>query len=104
MAETAEAKIQRLEGRIERLKGTMMSSASRPRIIVGAVAMEEARVNRAFATSLLVAFDRGKDRLIDRKTIEGFVEELETIWNLRSRPSVKPEDRARRSGRVQNCA
>nr|WP_316654797.1 hypothetical protein [uncultured Gellertiella sp.] len=103
MTETAEQKIERLETRIERLKNNMLSGVSRPRIIVGAVAMELARSNRDVASALLAAFDEGKDRLIDRKTVEDFVAELEERWGLGSRDSVTAEDRARPTGRVHTA-
>lgn len=104
MSETAEQKIFRLETRIERLKTNMLSGVSRPRIIVGAVAMDLARSNRDVAAALLAAFDGGKDRLIDRKTVEEFVAELEEKWGLGNRDTVTAEDRARLTGRVQKVA
>ncbi|WP_264212380.1 hypothetical protein [Leisingera thetidis] len=88
MTETPEQKIARLEKRLNRLKTSMLSSDTRPRIIAGAVAMEEARRNREFASMLLAAMDRGQDRMVDRKTITPFIEELTETWDLESRPSL----------------
>ncbi len=86
--ETPEQKIARLEKRLERLKDNMLSSVTRPRIITGAVAMDEARRNRAFAEMLLAAMDRGQDRMVDRKTITPFIDELTSFWGLENRPSL----------------
>ncbi|PQV56053.1 hypothetical protein LX70_02938 [Defluviimonas denitrificans] len=88
MTETPDEKIARLEKRIERLKASMLSNASRPRIITGAVAMDEARRNRDFAATLLAAMDRGQDRMVDRKTITPFIEEVTELWGLQDRPSI----------------
>ena len=88
MTETAEDKVVRLEKRLERLKSNMLSPVTRPRIIVGAVAMDEARRDRNFAAQFLAAMDRGQDRMVDRQTITPFIEELTALWGLEKRPSL----------------
>lgn len=90
MTETPEEKIARLETRLKRLKSNMLSSNTRPRIIAGAVTMDEARRNRDFAAGFLAALDRGQDRLVDRKSIADFVSEIEALWDLGNRPTLKP--------------
>jgi hypothetical protein len=88
MTESAEDKVVRLTKRLERLKSNMLSSVTRPRIIVGAVAMEEARRDRNFAAQLLMAMDRGQDRMVDRQTITPFIQELTELWGLEDRASL----------------
>lgn len=88
MNETPEQKIARLEKRLERLKSNMLSSVTRPRIIAGAVAMDEARRNREFAEMLLAAMDRGQERMVDRQTITPFIDELTETWALEDRASL----------------
>lgn len=84
-AETAAETIARLQARLDRLKNNMLSNSSRSRIIVGAVAMEEALRNRPFAEALLKALDRGRERLVDLKTVAPFVAEVEELWGLQDR-------------------
>lgn len=98
MTETSERTIARLEARLTRLKANMLSGVTRPRIIAGAVAMAEARENRDFAKALLLAFDKGRDRMVDRQTIDPFVEELEDLWDLRDRDGRGPRALADDSG------
>ncbi|MEZ5771198.1 MAG: hypothetical protein R3D61_06020 [Defluviimonas denitrificans] len=50
--------------------------------------MDEARRNRDFAATLLAAMDRGQDRMVDRKTITPFIEEVTELWGLQDRPSI----------------
>lgn len=90
MSEDPTVTIARLEARLERLKRNMLSSDSRPRLIAGAVAMAAARSDREFAEAFLEAMDKGQDRMVDRRSISDFVEELETKWDLRDRSSVDP--------------
>lgn len=85
MSETSQQTIARLQARLDRLKASMISGVTRPRIIAGAVAMEEARQDRDFAKALLLAFDKGHDRMVDRRTIDPFVSELEELWGLHDR-------------------
>lgn len=99
MSETPDQTIARLQARLDRLKANMLSGVTRPRIIAGAVAMEEARANRDFAKALLLAFDKGHDRMVDRRTIDPFVAELEDLWDLHDRDGLgAPPTRAAAPG------
>lgn len=82
MSENLEQKVALLEKRLARIKRNMLSSVTRPRIIAGAVAMEEAKRNKEFAITLLAAFKRGDDRMVDRRTIEPFARELKEMWRI----------------------
>ncbi|MCC5966561.1 MAG: hypothetical protein JJU24_10510 [Natronohydrobacter sp.] len=94
MAETDQDKIARLEKRIARLKKNMLDDDSRPRLIAGAAAMQEARVNREFAEVFLAVLDKGSERTVDLKSITEFVVEIEEKWQLQNRASL-PEGWAR---------
>lgn len=88
MSETDQQKITRLENRIARLKSNMLNDDSRPRLIAGAAAMQEARTNPEFAKLFLAVLDQGADRTVDLKTITSFVVEIEEKWGLQCRPSL----------------
>lgn len=88
MPETDQEKIARLETRIARLKSNMLNDDSRPRLIAGAAAMQEARTNPDFAKTFLAVLDQGADRTVDLKTITDFVIEIEEKWGLQNRASL----------------
>ena len=83
-----------LQSRLHRLKQSMLSGTARPRLVIGAVAMHEARRDRRFANMLLCALDGGSDRVLDTKSVAEFVVELEDLWGLApgsaDRPSHTP--------------